>query len=561
MSVQIFVDAFDGRPVPTNSIVKGEIQVKIGKLEQRATVSRVLLNFYGRSKVNITRREHVNNFRYSHNNRYELNGPFTQQPRPYGSQTQTRTVVYTSKCLLFTHHYVLDQSAFQIAASRRGEDGGTLSFPFEFRIPTHSEPQPPPSLDSYNSNCFQASGCFPGSLGYDPPHKIPPPQPLPDTVNNFDDNHMTNERGTASVRYTLRATVPQLSGGTRKLFGVLGPAESVVDIPLYNPAGPPQNPIQYQHLAYEDVVRTLRLLPSHQTTKLSFREQMRSVMKKDRLPWFAVVITFQAPDILWLDRPPDTTLPFAVNVRRLAGGVGDATGPPPSPLPIPRIQSNEKDEKGRPLDHAQHSDNNHPDYVPTPPVFLKRLQVNLVAHTALRGGDDRFSGFGPKHFDGLTTVPLFEFKASRSTPQVEVAVSDSEWLDLGAVLGVTYRHLESAAAESGIGGLTGEFLTPNIWRRWGIDWDMRLECADKEIRWQSETSYGGGLGVQFWRGQGIEFIPAPPPLMATPAMDAGPVLDVGPAMDAGPSLDAGLALEAAPEVKPPPALKPAPTKS
>ncbi|KIV89285.1 hypothetical protein PV10_08863 [Exophiala mesophila] len=537
MSVKIFVDGFDGRPIPTNSIVKGEIQVKISKTEQRNNVTRVFLNFYGRSKVKITRRQQTNNFRSSHQHRH---------------QSQYTTYVYESKCLLFTHHHILDQSTFQIAASRRGEDGGTLVFPFEFRIPTHSEPQPPPSIDSHNSNCFQPSGCFPGSLGYDPPHKVPPPQPLPDTMNSFSDSQFSNESATASVRYTLRATVPDLSGGARKLFGVLGPAESVVDLPLYNPAGPPQNPIQPQHLAYEDVVRSLRLLPSHQTTKLSFREQMRSVMKKDRLPWLAVGITFQAPEVLWLDLPPDTTLPFAINVRRLAGGIGETTGlpPPTSPLPAPVNDPYEKDEKGRRLEKVPPPENSHPDYVPTPQIFLKRLRVNLVAHTALRGGEDRFNGYGPRHFDSLIAVPMFEFKASRSTPQIEVAVSDSEWLDIGAVLGVTYQHLTSAATESGIGGITGEFLIPNIWRRWGIDWDMRFECADKEIRWQSETPYGGGLGVQFWRGQGVDFAPAPPPVMVPPPLNIGPAVDAGPALDVGPVMDPGPAMASTPFLKP-----------
>jgi hypothetical protein len=56
--------------------------------------------------------------------------------------------------------------------------------------------------------------------------------------------------------------------------------------------------------------------------------------------------------------------------------------------------------------------------------------------------------------------------------------------------------------EIGGGGLTGEFLTPNVLRRWGVEWDVRLECAGEEIRWRSESTEGGGLGVRILRGGG-----------------------------------------------------------
>jgi hypothetical protein len=277
--------------------------------------------------------------------------------------------------------------------------------------------------------------------------------------------------------------------------------------------------MQYKTLGHQDTIRTMRLLHSHQEKRMSFRDNMRSIFKKDRLPWLAFGIVFQAPHLLWLDQAAETKLPFSLGVRRLAGGIGETTGPPP--LPMPGVPC---DEKGRPLDPAAAAAaddymKNNSGHIPTPKVFLKSLKLKLVAHTALRGGYDRFSGYGPKRFEGITPVTFFKFKASSSTPQLELPVGDHAWTDLGAALGATLGDLRVAGSEAGLGGITGEFLTPNVWRRYGIEWDMRLECAEEEIHWQSETLYGGGLGMQFLRGDGG--VGGPPMAHPVPSASSG----------------------------------------
>ncbi|KAL2208032.1 hypothetical protein CC79DRAFT_1368887 [Sarocladium strictum] len=505
MSVQVYVNGFDGRPVPTGSHLTGYVRVKCKKPEQARAITQVLFAFYGRSSVHITRRKLVTRMEYSSHDRFERHyRPL--QPRQVGPRSHWETSYYTSDCLLFSHRQVLVQSNSQIPVA--GDDCA-VDFPFEVRVPTHSEPQPPDNLEGHNCECFSASGCFPGSLGYDPPGKTTQPQPLPDSIYSFEDRLIENTEGTAQVRYTMHAIAPELSGGGRWIFGSSSPAENSVDISLYNPVSMPPTPIQYKTLGHQDTVRTMRLLQDNQNKRLSLRDNMRSIFKKDKLPWLALGLVFQAPELLWIDQPAETKLPFSIGVRRLAGGVGEATGPPPQPMPgVPC------DEKGRPLDPAAAAAaddfmRNNPIHVPTPKVYLKSLKLKLVAHTALRGGYDRFSGFGPKRFEGITPITFFKYKTS--SPTFELPVGDNAWLDLGQALDATLGPLRQAGGESGLGGITGEFLTPNVWRRYGVEWDLRLDVEGEEVRWESETNFGGGLGMRFLRGDG-----APPVQMNGP---------------------------------------------
>ena len=486
MSVEIYIEGFSGRPLPTGSLVRGRVRVKLKKPEQAQTVNQVLFAFYGHSTVRLTRRELVRYGQLGNN-------------RPGGSRNEWRTRYYESDCLLFSHRQVLVQPSTHMPAA--GEDIA-LDFPFEIRVPTHSEPQPPDSLQGHVCEPFAESGCFPGSLGYLPPGQVPDPQPLPDSLVNFDDtvneSSEVNTNGTADVLYTMHATVPELPGSSRWIFGSSGPPETTINVPLVNPVSLPPRPIVYKTLGQQDTVRTLRLLPSNNDKRLSFRDNMRSIFKKDRLPWLTLGLVFKGPELLFLDQSPGTTLPFSFGVRRLAGGVGDVTGP--SQLTY--------DENGRPLDP------NHIDHVPTPPVFLKSLKLKLVSHTVLRGGYDRLSGYGPRRFEVVTPVTFFKYKASSSTPQIELSVGEHTWTDLGQGLGAKLGDLVSVGSEPGLGGITGEFLTPNVWKRWGVEWDVRVVCADEELHWESDTAFGGGLGIRFLRGDGATMRPPsfqPPP--------------------------------------------------
>src|SRR5262245_59791142 len=107
MSVRIVFYAPPGKVFPCSSLVRGHVEVHIKDASQASSIDRLNLKFYGRAKAVIA------------------------------DGTTKNTTYYNSKALLFSHHYTLtDPPTFTIAPSRRGEDGGTLSFQFEIRVPT-----------------------------------------------------------------------------------------------------------------------------------------------------------------------------------------------------------------------------------------------------------------------------------------------------------------------------------------------------------------------------------------------------------------------------------------
>ncbi|KAH8176215.1 hypothetical protein LIA77_04633 [Sarocladium implicatum] len=498
MSVEIYVDGFNGRPMPTGSLVRGRVRVKLSKPEQAQSVHQVLFAFYGHSSVQLTRREQVHSAIGSSNS-------------SRASQSHWRTIPYESDCLLFNHRQILAQHSLQMPAA--GDDLA-VEFPFKVRIPTHAEPQTPESLQGHGCQPFHEADCFPGSLGYYPPSQVPRPQPLPDSFVNYEamihQSSDVNTRGNADVLYTLHATVPELAGSSRWIFGSSGPPETTVDIPLVNPVSLTPRPVQYKTVGANDTIRTLRLLPGSDDKRRSFRDSMRSIFKKDSLPWLNLGFVFKGPELLFLDQPDGTLLPFSFGVRRLAGGVGEVTGP--SQLTY--------DEKGRPIDPG------HIDHIPTPPVYLKSLKLKLVAHTVLRAGYDHYGSQGPRRFETFTAVTFFKYKASSSAPQIELPVGQHTFTDLGRSLGANMGDLWSADSDAGLGGLTGEFLTPNVWRRWGVEWDVKVVCAEEEVHWESETEYGGGMGIRFLRGDGasmkppvMQHPPSPGPPMPAPAYE------------------------------------------
>jgi hypothetical protein len=297
-------------------------------------------------------------------------------------------------------------------------------------------------------------------------------------MSHFEGSEDSDNRGTASVRYTLRAFVPELANTSTSFFSRSEHADTAIDIPLYNPSPHSPEPVHCQQLSHKTVIRTARLLPNHQPrTKPSLRSNIRHIFHKSHVPWLALNITFRAPSTVSLDVNPLKPLPFTIAIQRLATGVGDTVSPPcPAPNPLPKI-------------------------------YLKSLSLSLTAHTALRGGHDRFSGFGPKRFEVLTRpIPFFEYHAPKDArAQIQVPVvgeGGQVWqLDVGTALGVTVGHLQGAAGR--VGGITtGDFLTPNVMRRWGVEWDVTLECAGEEVRWRSESVAGGGLRVRLLRGGG-----------------------------------------------------------
>lgn len=485
MSLKIFVNHPPDTPLQTNQIVNGYVEAHYKKPEHRDLIQQILLKFYGRSKVHITRTQQ------SHN----------------GQNSRTQTYHYHSKALLFSHYHRLNNPTWSPAPSRRGEDGGVLTFPFSFRIPTHAEGQDPGTTTAHRAHVFDPHENFPGSVGYDPPGRVPPPLPLPDTLYEVSARYDHRIRAEACVRYTLNADCPQLKAGASRLW--MGSVDESVDLNIINPATVSPHSINWSRLAFEDVIRSNLLLPADDRPKMGIRNRMSAVFKKDRLPWCSFCITLQMPDTLWVDRPADAALPIHLNIRRVGSGAGErrksdaGSNPPPSPIPPeskPTYLPNQETLSSYPT--PQFSGSSPQDFsIPTPQINLTSLTLKVVYYMAVRGAgvsssshggygyemSDHYGGrsyamadyYGGRTYELADYVTIFDWKAGKKRPQVEVPVGDDVWFDLGQQMGITYGAMRGSSRDHGFGGLQGEFRTPNMTRSFGIEWSMKLEGVEE----------------------------------------------------------------------------------
>jgi hypothetical protein len=462
MSLKIFVNHPPEVPLQTNQLVDGYVEAHYKKAEHKDLIQQIILKFYGRSKVHIIRTQQ------SHN----------------GQNSSTHTFHHHSKALLFAHYHRLNNPNWSPPASRRGEDGGILTFPFSFRIPTHAEPQDPPTTDAHRAHVFDPREGFPGSVGYDPPGQVPPAAPLPDSLYEVSVRYDSRIRAEASVRYTLNAECPQLQAGASRLW--MGNVDESVDLNIINPASlAPQN-IQWVRFGFEDVIRSYDLLPSDDRPKIGFRDRMSAVFKKDCLPWCAFHVALQLPDTLWVDRPSDAPLPLHLSVKRVASGAGERRRSdagheqPPTPMPAATRMPLPNQETLSAYPSTQSSLIGPQDpTIPTPQLTLTYFTLKLNYFMAVRGAELSTSSYGGRTYELTDDVTFFDWKASKKQPQVEIPVDDDAWFDLGQRMGITYGHMKTAAGYNGFGGLQGEFRTPNLTRSFGIEWTMKFEGVEE----------------------------------------------------------------------------------
>ena len=295
MSLRIFVHASSATAFPTGGRIQGHVELDLKFASQKETIKVVNLSFSCCSNIRISRRESTST----------------------GTGITTATRHYPSKAVLFWKTSSLANPAFQAPASRRGEDGGTLSWEFQVPIPSYPEPLHPEVINELDGDTFQMAGPFPASFGYDPAMQC---LPLPDAMMTFSCTAGPSTSISGSTRYVLHAEVPGLSSGFKSLW--IGNKDTEVDVPVLN-QGLNLNaaPIRWNKLAYEETIRTLRLLPSHTDAKLSFREKTRNIFQKSSLPSMDFRLSFTAPDILLLDRPTEPPMPFSLNIQRCSAPV------------------------------------------------------------------------------------------------------------------------------------------------------------------------------------------------------------------------------------------------
>ena len=517
MSLRIFVnDYHESMPLPVNTTVTGYIQVALRKAKQQARVTQIPLVFFGHIRTDIC---------------YES-----------GCGQNRTTERYSSKSLLFSHSYILTKPAFKSAPSRRGEDGGTLTFPFQFLIPKHAEGVPRALTEVEHG---PRDDEFPGSVGYDQPDRKCPPFPLPDTMKEFHayTANASETTARATVRYTIQAKPPGLSS-VSKLW--MEKAEDQCDILIFNPVSFPYTPpqVRYKTLRYMQTVRSMRLLASHKDQNhLSFRENMRRVFKKDKLPYRTLGLSLAVPDTLLWDVPGEQPLSIFINIQRLASGVIDAEtdnvdvkssqlssrSDSKSPHLLP-YDDTKRDKQSHTYAPANSKEKHHYlgplsqlpgptldsgplEAIPNPDIHLSRLTLNLVSHTSLRGSEPNTKirsgmtyechtsallyAFRPRRGDAAYLVPIrspLSVSLHPSSQNSSKTTASDGWLDLGPLLGITHGHLHTIgqhAKSIGMntdGSLQGEFVTPNLRRSWGLEWDLRVVARlggeKKEVRWR-----------------------------------------------------------------------------
>ena len=114
---------------------------------------------------------------------------------------------------------------------------------------------------------------------------------------------------------------------------------------------------------------------------------------------------------------------------------------------------------------------------------------------------------------------IFSYKPkAKDSPLIEMLIGDDQWFNVGR-LGVNWGHLLEIRSLDRF-GLVGDFVTPNMVRTYGIEWDIRLEIAGEELKWETSFGYGGGLPVKLMNGDGsggrVQEPQGPGPQFATP---------------------------------------------
>ena len=475
-------------PYTTGSLVQGHLELDIKRAAQQDELKQINLYFSCRSKIRIT--------------------------RVTGAGNNRRTHYYNCKSVLFSRSYVLENSTFEIAGSRRGEDGGVLHFPFEFMVPAYAEGVSPEKMQLHSADALPPSGTWPGTAAYFD-HE-PMSQPLPDSLPNFHLIGMISRISLdGSVTYKVRAEVPNLGAGWKSLW--IGKLDEDVFLPVRNLHHRREivEQIQWHSQSFREEVRTLRLLPTHADGNLSFRERTRSIFKKSALPSLGLEMTFSAPQTLFLDGPEQDPLPFFLSASRTTSGAGDSL----SPTTVSLDDKNSVSESGEAYD------------IPTPKVYLNRLAVTLMSHSQIRTNPSTRRYMDPGEAEGFAEYEIFEYKYQKEegskielplsscsnttpayppekvglhSPTVTQTLTGSssatsgtgqQW-SAGESLGVNHAMLQALGA-----GVVPDFATPNLARTYLLQWEVRVEVCGEEVKWDSRKGEGG-LWVRLQRKGG-----------------------------------------------------------
>ena len=468
----------DGRRLySTGEKVTGHVEVDIKPVALKDQITKINLFFSCRSKIGITRS--------AGHHRYYFN----------------------CKSMLFSRRYLLVSPTFEVADSHRGEDGGTLKFPFELTIPEFAEAVGPDLVELHRAEVLTSGRVWPATAAYF--DQDPQSQPLPDVLPNF--HTMGTFPGSAvdgSVIYKVRAEVPNLGADWQRLW--IGKMEQDAFLAVVNlkrlPSTVAEGPVQWRDLKFKCDVRTLKLLPNHAESHLSILERTRGIFNKSALPSLELELAFSAPRTLFIDAADQLSLPFFLSVCRTNSHASED----------PSLNTLGLDEK-----HNEISESVDPYTVTTPKVYLDRMRVILVAHSEVRTNPHTRRYMDPGENQAFQEHEIFDYKhnakagerveiplidplnAARSSRgsfnekgSSQVSSSKPMQFNIGEQLGITHELLRNIPRSYDI---VPDFATPNLVRKYFLQWDIRLDVCGEEVRWSAEREEQG-LGVRVERG-------------------------------------------------------------
>lgn len=368
----------------------------------------------------------------------------------------TRT--FKSKATLFDHKLLLTDRTFIPAASQRGEDGGTIVFPFNLTVPVYAEPILSSDTHfTFDDDRFPPEDPWPGSASfYIHAGADYQRQHLPSSSNGkFFYVSGPLIRFTGTVDYALQATLPNTKKLTTQLVNVVNcvadPCLSAVD--------------SWVGRDYETQVRISEM--NHTSFwKRTFNRGPGSEIK--------LSIEFQSQQVLLLNAREDECMPFKIRVK------------------TQRTTHDDRVDQG----------------LPTPKIYLTRLNVSLKGHVAARTNPSQKVQYLPHSAHGLDENTLFDWKEGSKKDSRQEVPEDTFW-DLGSSLGIKHAAMKRKRDEKSRSGrqpqpmsLVPDIYLPNLVRNYSLVWKLRLEYGGQQIDWVYGVKEGQGLPIMLKEANG-----------------------------------------------------------
>lgn len=376
--------------------------------------------------------------RFEHNVRLTTSDPVTRK--------------FKSTAVLFHHPHLLTERRFLPAASQRGEDGGTIIFPFRVIVPAFAEPIPTGTASSASeSDIYPPNGFWPGSANYClRAGSQYPPQNLPSSSDeSFSYPSGPVVRFEGSINYTLHASVPGVKNSATQSIAVVNRMprpDAALD--------------QWTGRKFESKVQYMD--SDNQQTPLWKRPFSKHLFRH-----VGMSMDFESRSMLALNARDDECLPFRMRVQ-LQAPASEASDSEPMTMPK---------------------------------FFLTRLCVSIKGRVAARPNPSQNTEYLPRSADGLDERTIIDWKRGSKRENHNEIPLDTFW-DVASHFEFTYDLLNSKVLGKSQANRTSkpmdlipDFCLPNLVRNYSLAWKMTLACGGTEVDWTCGAGSDSGLPV------------------------------------------------------------------